>query len=552
MIICGINLTHDASVALIDHGRLVFSIETEKMSNNPRYSELGDLDVVEDTLEKFGYNLTTIDSLVVSGWHSRRVRTHSNGARIVVPVASYRESVFMRTLLQHSHFAGLRVGGLDIPYRSYTHVASHLFASYCSSPFARSREESFVLVWDGTLFPTLYFVDPKTYLFQRLGVLFEMQGKTYARFAMNFAPFRPRDRGWNTKRAGFGELSIPGEVMAFTALGDAREEIMSKIDLFYRRYWRRKSGQSLARALAEHLIRDSREKDMTEADILASFQAYVARLIISGLKEATVRFGRRSYNLCLSGGCALNIKWNSAIRQSGLFSNVWIPPFANDTGSAIGVACAEMVARGSALHLDWDVYSGAEVEETEAAPGWSIRPCEIRELACILYEEREPVIVLNGRAELGPRALGNRSILAPAIDPAMKDHLNRIKQRQEFRPISPICLESRAKELFDPGHSDRYMLFDHQVRPRARTRIPAVVHLDQTARLQTIASSDNPVVWKLLMEYSRLSGVPVLCNTSANGKDRGFFPDVRSATSWGRTKYVWCNGMLYIRDEKSS
>ncbi|MDH3603533.1 MAG: hypothetical protein OEU26_28305, partial [Candidatus Tectomicrobia bacterium] len=161
------------------------------------------------------------------------------------------------------------------------------------------------------------------------------------------------------------------------------------------------------------------------------------------------------------------------------------------------------------------------------------------------------VVFLNERAELGPRALGNRSILASAFSAAMKEVLNRVKQRESYRPVSPICLEEKAPAIFEPGNRDPYMLFDHKMKPEWREKLPAVCHLDGTARLQTINQHDNEIVANLLVAYEKLSDIAVLCNTSANYKGSGFFPDVYSATDWGAENgvhYVWCNQMLYTHN----
>ncbi|MBK3648038.1 carbamoyltransferase C-terminal domain-containing protein, partial [Streptomyces sp. MBT33] len=180
-------------------------------------------------------------------------------------------------------------------------------------------------------------------------------------------------------------------------------------------------------------------------------------------------------------------------------------------------------------------------------PGWHQEPCELRDLARLLHDNDEPVVFLNGRAEIGPRALGNRSILAPAGSPKMKDLLNEVKEREFYRPVAPICLEESAPEIFSPGTPDPYMLFDHAVREDWKDRVPAVCHLDGTARLQTVNRAENAAVHELLTHYHELSGIPLLCNTSANHKGSGFFPDVRSAMEWGRVRLIWSDGTLFTR-----
>jgi len=253
------------------------------------------------------------------------------------------------------------------------------------------------------------------------------------------------------------------------------------------------------------------------------------------------------------GGCALNIKWNSALRAQPMFNEVWVPPFPNDTGSAFGAASAHVMATTSLGPVQWHSRLGPALTPLERPrPGWSATPCTADELGRHLHETGLPVVLLHGRAELGPRALGGRSIIAPALDPAMKDLLNRVKSRESYRPVAPICLEEFAPRVFDPGTADPYMLFDHRVREAWTSRIPAVLHLDGTARLQTVDDDDDdPVLASVLRGYHRRSGVPVLCNTSANRNGRGFFPDVASAMDWGRIPAIWSDQTLYRRTSEA-
>ncbi|NOJ44644.1 carbamoyltransferase C-terminal domain-containing protein, partial [Bradyrhizobium australiense] len=215
-------------------------------------------------------------------------------------------------------------------------------------------------------------------------------------------------------------------------------------------------------------------------------------------------------------------------------------------GAAIGAACSAMAADRGFVPLEWSVYSGPALVPSDVPPEWEAAPCSVHEVAIILASNK-PVVFLAGRAELGPRALGSRSILAAATSAGMKDHLNDIKLREHFRPVAPICLEDRAPDIFNPGTPDPYMLFDHETRAEWRDKIPAVVHLDGSARLQTIARASQHKVAELLVEYEKLTGIPLLCNTSANHHGRGFFPDVASACQWGRVEHIWSDGVLWTK-----
>ena len=276
----------------------------------------------------------------------------------------------------------------------------------------------------------------------------------------------------------------------------------------------------------------------SDADIMASLHEFLIKAIVCELETTSCD------NLILSGGCALNIKMNSAIRNSGLFKTIWVPPFPNDSGSAIGCAkYPEFVAGNHALK--WDVYSGPRIKVGRIDSSVIQRKCSVSELAHIIYSINGFVVVLHKRAELGPRALGHRSLFARADHEGNKSLLNAAKGREEWRPVAPICLLEDAKEIFDPGIEDKYMLFDHKVRPEELGQFPAIEHMDGTARLQTVDIDDSPFVFELLTEYKKLSGTGMLCNTSANFAGNGFFPDVVSALEWG-AKLVWSNNILYI------
>ena len=227
---------------------------------------------------------------------------------------------------------------------------------------------------------------------------------------------------------------------------------------------------------------------------------------------------------------------------------MWVPPFPNDSGSAIGVACCEMIKSTKISRLDWSVFCGPLPKPARLQSGWKNKEFTIAELAELLHRVGEPVVIISDRAEAGPRALGCRSIIAPPTSLVMKNWLNRLKDREEYRPVAPICLESEASKIFNPGTPDPYMLFDHKVRDNWKDKIPAVVHLDGTARLQTVSESESIITFKLLTAYEKLSGVPVLCNTSANYNGKGFFPDVKSVMEWGQVNFIWSEEQIYYRE----
>jgi len=536
-------LTHDGSIALVDGQRLIFSYEVEKLNNSPRYSRFNiKMAEVNAIFERHGYSFGQTDKFVIDGWvPDEPVYIDLGGGDTPVELAGYGSLVVKNENVMQRKDFNLNAG-LKMNYASYNHVAGHIACAYCTSPIARAGEDSYVLVWDGGMFPQLFYYHNKNNKVENLGVLFLIIGHIYGMFAQYFEPFNTR------KDKAIEELSVAGKVMAFIAKGSYRKEMIPVFQALYEECKDR--PKEFSHLMALEFMKRTVHLNYPSEDVLYTFHTYLERLLLETLTRKVKNDNGRAKNLCIVGGCGLNIKWNSVIRNSGLFKEVWVPPFPNDSGSAIGTACCEMIHSTGLNYLDWNVFSGPPIISDLPDSGWMKKPATIDELALLLFLENEPVVFLNGRAELGPRALGNRSILAPTTDVYMKQVLNRVKNREDYRPVAPICLEEDAKDIFDPGTRDPYMLFDHKVKPEWKERIPAICHLDGTARLQTVNESENPVMARLLNEYKRLSGIPLLCNTSANHNGRGFFPDVSSAMQWDQVNYVWCDNTLYEKEEK--
>jgi carbamoyltransferase len=564
LIICGLKLTHDGAVALVDDGRLIFSIEMEKLNNGLRYSTVADFSLVPGILADFGYKPEDVEEWVIDGWDgdvSGTVELLTRGQPAKVVVGPYRESPACPDLDRPSVSGQFPMDDDTYPYTSYPHAAGHVASAYVSSPFARREEASFVLVWDGGLFPRLYWASPRGRV-DNLGALFPLLGHAYAIAAHHFGPYRRK-----VQSPTVDDLSVAGKLMAYIALGHPDEDVMAIMrEQFHRIFESDQPASVRYRAtvggygsLFENSvppvhefyasIRDRVDGRVSDEDVLASLHLFLEQMLVERVtaKARTAR-GDGPWNLCFAGGCALNIKWNSALRAAPDFREVWVPPFPNDSGSAIGAAVLGRAQRDGLAPLDWHPRLGPALLPSTALPhDWSSRPCTPQELARVLHETGEPVVVLHGRAELGPRALGGRSILAAPVDAVMRDELNRIKDREYYRPVAPICLKDEAPKIFAPGTPDPHMLFDHEVRPEWTGRIPAIVHLDGTARLQTVGPGDDRFLFAVLTAYHRLSGVPVLCNTSANLNGHGFFPDVASAMRWGRVPRIWSDGVLHQR-----
>jgi carbamoyltransferase len=227
----------------------------------------------------------------------------------------------------------------------------------------------------------------------------------------------------------------------------------------------------------------------------------------------------------MAGGVALNCVMNGRVRDEGPFEQVWVQPASSDAGTALGAALwVDAHERGlprRAYSMEHaflgPAFDDAEIEEFLR---WTKAPYtkigQVAEETAELLVEDKVIGWFQGRMEFGPRALGTRSILASPIHAEMQARLNDIKDREDFRPVAPVVLEEDAAEWFQGAAVSPFMLFVFGVRPEKADRIPAVRHVDGTARVQTINRRQNPAYYDLLAAFKRRTGVPVLVNTSFN------------------------------------
>jgi carbamoyltransferase len=230
-------------------------------------------------------------------------------------------------------------------------------------------------------------------------------------------------------------------------------------------------------------------------------------------------------NLCMAGGVALNCVLNARVRDRTPFKQVWVQPASGDSGTSLGAALwIDSQQRGpSKLHWHMEhAFLGPAYDDTEIEAFLKQAKLRYRRADNLagdvadLLQKNKVIGWFQGRMEFGPRALGARSILASPLDADMQSHLNLIKDREDFRPVAPVVLEEDVAEWFVDGAVSPFMLFIYDVRPDKADRIPAVRHVDGTARIQTINRSQNPAYYDLLKAFKERTGVPVLINTSFN------------------------------------
>ncbi|HEY0520872.1 MAG TPA: carbamoyltransferase C-terminal domain-containing protein [Ilumatobacteraceae bacterium] len=260
------------------------------------------------------------------------------------------------------------------------------------------------------------------------------------------------------------------------------------------------------------------------ADLAAAVQRCTEDLMLSLARWLHDTTGQR--NLAMAGGVALNCVANGRLAAEGPFDEIWVQPAAGDSGTALGAAlwCANELGDrcrpmpSAALGPEWSASEIAEILD-EAEVRYS-RPDNLAATTADALVSGAVVGWHAGRSEFGPRALGHRSLL---VDPRRQENLqrmNQIKGREEFRPVAPMVLLERAAEIFDGKIPSPHMQFVHRVRDEWRDRIPAAIHVDGTARIQTVDRRQEPLMAAVLDEFEKRTGVPVVINTSFNTAGR--------------------------------
>ena len=287
----------------------------------------------------------------------------------------------------------------------------------------------------------------------------------------------------------------------------------------------------------EQLLGSSRKPDdaieKRHQDIASSLQAMYEKAFFHLLNYVYER--TQTKKLCLAGGCAMNSVANGKIFDRTPFEEIYIQAAAGDAGGALGAAfCVWHQILGHERDFAMEhAYWGPEFSKAELGNELEVKSKELKEEGCSIEEvkddgelcrqtakmiaEGKVVGWFQGRMEWGPRALGNRSIVVDPRRAEMKNVLNaRIKRREPFRPFAPSILLERVGDYFEKDYPDPFMIKVYPIRREKRAEIPAVTHVDGTGRLQTVRREDNPLYWKLIKEFEKLTGVPIVLNTSFN------------------------------------
>jgi carbamoyltransferase len=280
-------------------------------------------------------------------------------------------------------------------------------------------------------------------------------------------------------------------------------------------------------------------------DVAAALQARLEEVLLELSRALARSAGTR--NLCLAGGVALNAVANGRIRPETPFDELYVQPAAGDSGTAVGAAFHvwnETLGQPRGFVMQ-HAYTGPAYEDLDIRSALTAA-----EIGSEYLEDEELVRTVaariaagdvvgwfQGRMELGPRALGNRSILADPRRLEMKDVLNaRVKHREAFRPFAPSVLADRAGEWFDESYASPFMVLVHRVLPEKRALVPAVTHVDGTGRLQTVQEAANPRYHRLISEFDRLTGIPIVLNTSFNESEPIVMSPAQALETFAKTR----------------
>ncbi|MGA5464011.1 carbamoyltransferase [Mycobacterium sp. NPDC050041] len=528
MRILGINAVfHDPAAALVVDGQIVAAAEEERFSRRKHGKQAVPFSTWELPVQSARWclqqaGLTPADLDAVGYSYDPRLMDESTTDLAGLD----RDWEYLRTLYAERapRFLQSALPGLDPGIVRYVrHHVAHAASSALASPYP----DCAVLVVDGRGERTSMLAG--SYRDQKIDVLATQAlphslGLFYEELTEHLGFTRSSDEYKVMAIASYGTPRFADrfrELVYATGDGGFRTEPVDWDSFTPRRQAGAGKGHALARPEPEH------------ADLACSVQTVVEEVLLE--LTGWLRARTDSDSLCLAGGVALNCVANSKIFQRSGFRNVWVQPAAGDAGTALGAALSLAGEAGepiapmpsAALGRGW---SDDEIEAVlrEAAVPFE-RPADVAAAVGDALADDLLIGWFQGRSEFGPRALGSRSLLA---DPRRIDNLerlNNVKGREQFRPVAPMVLTERAAEIFSGGPiPSPYMLFVHDVAEQWRDRIPAVTHVDGTARIQTV-DRDQPVLHATISRFAERTGVPVVVNTSFNTAGRPMVDSPRDA-----------------------
>jgi len=510
---------HDAAAVLVEDGKVVAGIEEERL-NRIKHSSKGPVNSIRFCLESRAIKLNDIDFLTFYGSEQMCTVLLKN-LYYTTPEAQPVTSI--RPLMHEFLQTGL---GEDLEDRKVTFINHHL--AHAVSAYAQSgQRESLVFTIDGAgdgLCGSVSHWKGSGYQLLKSFPMDQSLGTFYLRviamlgFAfteeykvMGLAPYGDASKYRAVFRSLYDLLPNGNYVLHW-----------DRMDNLYALATPRRKGEPI---LTEHL------------NIAAGLQESLETIVLHMVRHFSVLTGLRS--MCIAGGVAHNSTLNGRILYSGMFDEIFVQPASHDGGCAIGAALySQMTHNGRIEDVYWGTDVGGDDEIAPTLNEWRNlidfeRVDDVAARSARLLADGRVIGWVQGRSEFGPRALGNRSILADPRPAENKDLINRmIKKRESYRPFAPSVLEESADEYFEiPIRNMRFpfMSFTVKVRPEKRELLGATTHVDGTARIQTVSRTGNPLFWKLIDEFGKITGVSVLLNTSFNNNVEPIVDSVEDA-----------------------
>lgn len=495
MNILGLHFGHDGSACIVKDGRLVAALTSERLSRQKKSHGVTP-ELLDYVLGAAGMHASEIEAVALSDYHP--IYTH--GTCRVMQNGRETEDTWNRVFYNEILRFDVEIRGRTLPGYNVGHHLSHCAAAYYTGPF----EEAYCLSMDssgGYLESNGMVAHGKGNKLTALHAPLCMVGLAYGEF---------------TEKLGLGsQMFKAGSLMALAGYGQVLPHVLEQEARHVEESFfeganadYRKWATGLWEAIARRGWFDAAEKDSEEArNIAASIQYLFEKCVLRAAERIQTNY---CPNLCLGGGSFLNCNANAALLHWGPFYNLHLFPACDDAGCAIGAA---LYLAHAIVGEPRTVYAPQELCYLGREPGGHAQ--EIGRVAEALADGKI-VAWQNGRSEYGPRALGNRSLFADPRAYENRERINNeIKKREWFRPLAPVVLEECLYDWFDFSVPSPYMLFTAQAKcPEA---IPAAVHIDQSARMQTVTADSNPACYGLLREFAARTGVPVLLNTSLNG-----------------------------------
>ncbi len=527
MNVLGLNFSNDAAAAMVVNGAVAMAVQEERFTRVKHWSGFPEREMGA-CLSAAGVRLDDLDAIaffwnpgvhaaVANARMSSQPRHHLEYLYDVPNHLLPRLAARPAMTEQVFHLES----GKRLPIYYITHHLAHAAGALFGSP----HDEAAILTVDG-------------YGERDCAVIWRGRGASFERlWTQEFPHSLGSFYAAFTQFLGFKANSGEGKLMGLASYGKpVFEEAIWKtialtpdgfeLDLSYYSFFIERGARTSPKLLA--LLGEPRapESEITarHQDLAASVQAVFEKVLLHLARLARDKTG--STTLCMSGGATLNCSANGRLVRSGLFQRYFFPPNPGDAGAALGAAlyvthCLLGIPRGEPKLLLDDLgpsHSEDEIRQTLARGGIRFHtPSQPHEVAARLLARGRIGSVYRGRAEFGPRALGNRSTVADPRPAEMKERLNaRVKFREPFRPFAPSVLDHAAPDYFEGASFSPFMLRVHQTKPEKLAEARAVTHVDGGARVQTVSRAHNPAYYDLIDAFRRETGTPLLLNTSFN------------------------------------